>query len=71
VITWDYDHLLPDGRVERLSAQARHYLAPSEELISEFNTAGLEVTASFGDYDRSEYTHRSPYLILIAQAAEF
>jgi SAM-dependent methyltransferase len=71
VITWDYDHLLPDGRVERQSTQVHHYLASSEELISEFDTAGLEVATSFGDYDRSEYTHRSPYLILIAQAAKF
>jgi len=71
VVTWDYDHLLPDGRVERLSARVHHYLLSGDVYDSEFNAAGLTVAARYGDYDRSEYTPSSPYLILLAQAADF
>jgi SAM-dependent methyltransferase len=71
VIIWDYDHLSPDGRVERLSTQVHHSLASSAEYKAEFNAAGLELIALYGDYDRSEYTRHSPYLILLAQAADF
>jgi len=71
VVIWDYDHLLPDGRVERLSTQVHHSLASSAEHKAEFNAAGLELIALYGDYDRSEYTRNSPYLILLAHATDF
>ena len=31
-VTWHYDHLLPDGEVERLTVQSRHDLIPSGGL---------------------------------------
>jgi len=68
-ITWHYDHLLPDGRVERATARVSHELIPLESWISKFRDAGLSIEACYGDFDRSPYTGDSPDLILLARAS--
>jgi len=65
-LTWHYDHLLPDGRVQRLSMQARHELASLEIYQEELQAAGLRFSAAFGDYDQSPLSPTSPLLILLA-----
>jgi SAM-dependent methyltransferase len=65
-VYWDYDHLLPDGRVERVSAQVVHQLSAVEVYIKELNEAGFAHVQRYGDFDVSEYTRHSPYLILVA-----
>jgi len=66
--TWHYDHLLPDGLVERIRAEARHELVPLEEYKVEMQTAGLKVTAIIGDFDYSPFTDDSPELIVLARS---
>ncbi|HEX9615854.1 MAG TPA: class I SAM-dependent methyltransferase [Anaerolineales bacterium] len=66
-LEWLYDHLLPDGRVERLSVQVDHDLAPLEAHHAELVAAGLLPDGEYGDYDRSPYRPDSPYLILTAR----
>ncbi len=68
IISWRYDHLLPDGRVERFTAQACHTLTPVEQYRTEFRQAGLQIEALYGDFDRSSYTDDSPDLIILARA---
>ncbi len=66
-LTWHYDHLLPDGRVERLSARIQHHLAPVEVYLAELRAAGLGIEGVYGDFDWSPYdTGSSPNLILAA-----
>lgn len=65
-LTWHYDHLLGDGRVERTSAEVQHFLVPAKVYEEELHQQGLQVVERFGDYDRSVYGKDSPYLILIA-----
>lgn len=65
-LTWHYDHLLPDGRVERLSAHVQHHLAPVETYLAELQDAGFSAVELFGDFDRSPYSPDSPYLLLVA-----
>jgi SAM-dependent methyltransferase len=67
--TWHYDHLLPDGRVERFSAQVRHTLLPTESYADEFRQAGLRIETLYGDFDQTSYTENSPSLIVLAQAS--
>jgi SAM-dependent methyltransferase len=62
-VYWHYDHLLPDGRVERISTQAVHELAPAEAYLSELEAAGLQLRELYGDFDRSPYKPDSPSLI--------
>lgn len=67
VVRWDYDHLLPDGNVERFSMQARHALLSTDDYIAELEAAGLSQAALYGDFDRSPYSHQAPYLIVTAR----
>jgi hypothetical protein len=66
-VTWTYDHLFPDGRVERSTAQTMHQILPAEGYLDELRTAGLEVIEVYGDFDRSTYNEDSPYLICVTQ----
>lgn len=65
-LTWIYDHLLPDGRVERHLAQVRHSLAGVETYLEELQQAGLMTLHLFGDFDRSPFDGDSPSLIWVA-----
>jgi SAM-dependent methyltransferase len=70
-LTWHYDHLLADGRVERTSMHARHDLAPFEHYQAQIEQAGLRLAAAWGDYDASAYTHQSEALILLVSHPQF
>ncbi len=66
-LQWNYDHLLPDGRVERLTTQVRHHIASIDTLLGEFRQADLQINALFGDYDGSKVEPDSPQLIICAE----
>ena len=68
-VSWHYDHLLPDGRVERLTAQARHQLTPLTVYRQELLEAGLEVVEQFGDFDRGPHSASAPHWIFTARPA--
>jgi len=67
-ISWHYDHLLPEGHVERFTTQVCHTLLPVEGYLDEFRQAGLRIETLYGDFDQSPYSENSPNLILLAQA---
>jgi SAM-dependent methyltransferase len=69
-LSWYYDHLLPDGQVERLVARVNHSLASFEELRGEFHSYGLEVVETYGDFLGSAYTADSESLIILARKNE-
>ena len=70
-LVWHYDHLLKDGRVDRVSTQVRHNLFTVSEILSEFSEAGLRVEGMYGDYDRSAFDRDAANLILLAASAAF
>ncbi len=63
---WHYDHLLPDGRVERTTLQAQHDLASVESYREALESSGLKIKATLGDYNGSPYHPDSPYIIILA-----
>ena len=65
-IHWNYDHLLPDGRVDRTSAQARHYLESTQTYIKELSSAGYKTPILSGNFNGETYTSNAPYLIMLA-----
>ena len=64
-LSWHYDHLLPDGTVERSSLIIQHHLLKAEDYSKEIQVAGLQVKAVYGDFDQSDYDQESPNLILM------
>ena len=65
-VHWHYDHLFPDGKVERLSTQVTHYLTPVEQHRQEIQAAGFSELTCLGDYAGSEFSPIAPQLILLA-----
>jgi SAM-dependent methyltransferase len=61
--TWHYDHLIPDGQVERATYHNHHWAAPAQTYIDEFSQKGL-IVRSWGDFTRVPYEGSSPYLII-------
>ena len=64
---WIYDHLLPDGQVERYIQTAEHDLASPEDYRTELIEAGFSGVELMGDFQGADYTADSPYLILIGR----
>ena len=67
-VQWHYDHLLPDGSVERLSATIRHRLEKPAALLAEIEQAGFVPPSIYGDFDFSDYRRASPLWIFTAAA---
>lgn len=65
-VTWHYDHLFPDGRVERLTMSTRHSLIKPDAYLEELDSMGLRVINVYGDFDKSPFTPEAPQLILLA-----
>lgn len=63
---WYYDHLLPDGRVERTTISVEHFIQNVDDILGEFSKAGFEQIKIFGDYEQSDFERDKPYLILVA-----
>jgi SAM-dependent methyltransferase len=63
-VTWYYDHLLPDGKVERLASTTVHQIASLDTYLSEIQDAGFSVTEIFGDFNRAQYKEDSPHCII-------
>lgn len=70
IITWHYDHLLPDGRVNRFSTQVQYSLQSASEYVTEILDAGLHLVNLYGDFEHHEYSPQAEHLILIAQLRE-
>lgn len=66
LIEWHYDHLLPDGQVERETIEITHYLTQLEQYLRELQAAHLVPVDVLGDFDGSAYQDDSPYLIIVA-----
>jgi len=67
LLEWFYDHLLPNGHVERINVSTQHWLKPTEEYIQEFSLAGYDIAATYGNFDHSRYKPKSPNLIILAK----
>jgi SAM-dependent methyltransferase len=65
VLTWHYDHLLPDGTTYRYSATARHSLAPPTTYLDELEAAGLRVKTIYGDFIGSSFNSDAPHMIIV------
>lgn len=67
VFHWHYDHLLPDGYVERETIQSRHSLITPGAYHMELQAANLNPIKIYGDFEKTDFQKDSPFLIMIAQ----
>ena len=65
-VQWHYDHLLPDGGIERSSTQIKHNLISTRDYLAEIRSAGFIINNTYGNYDRLPYRQDSPNLIILA-----
>ncbi|HBX68491.1 MAG TPA: hypothetical protein DEH25_03665 [Chloroflexi bacterium] len=66
-INWHYDHLLPDGKIERVTASIPHYLATLEDYVTEMISAGFTIQSTYRNFETGSYKPDASYLIIIAQ----
>ena len=64
---WHYNHVLPDGRVERQTISAHHFLRDKDSILETFRQADMSIEEIYGDYDYTPYDKDSPYLIVVSQ----
>ncbi len=64
-VSWFYDHLLPDGKVERDFVQVTHRLLNLDDLTSELEKAGFEYDL-YGDFDKHEFQEDNDMLLVEA-----
>jgi len=67
-VSWYYDHLLPDGKVERMQAVVRHHLLPTSAYLEMLNSAGFRSIKQYGDFTKAPFRKKSPQLIIIASS---
>ncbi|MBT3391858.1 MAG: class I SAM-dependent methyltransferase [Chloroflexi bacterium] len=68
---WHYDHIFPDGRIERQSLTAYHLHQEIAAIYAAFEKAGLEIVATRGDYDGEKFNpDESTHLIITARARD-
>lgn len=63
---WYYDHLLPDGGIEREEVSRYHLYTPVDQYRAEFDAWGFS-TRLYGDFERSPFSEESPYLIIVGE----
>ncbi|HIE57968.1 MAG TPA: class I SAM-dependent methyltransferase [Anaerolineales bacterium] len=66
-MNWHYDHIYPDGKVERLTASTRHYLSTMETYITEFIAAGFTIQATYRNFETGKYKPDASHLIIVAK----
>ena len=64
--TWIYDHLYPDGRVQRDRCSQIHVYSPVDEYRALFNEGGFSVHL-YGDFKGKSFSKSSPYLIIVGR----
>ncbi len=64
---WVYDHLHPNGRVEREVVTVEHFPVSREEIIAELERENFRDLQFQGDYYGEQFSDSSPYLILICR----
>jgi SAM-dependent methyltransferase len=64
---WIYDHLHPDGRVERDIVTVEHFPASQEEILAELGQEGFLDLQCQGDFSGAPFHTNSSYLIVVCR----
>ena len=64
---WHYDHLLPNGKIERLTATVLHHLASMEDYVTEMISTGFTIQDTYRNFETGPYKPDASYLIILAK----
>ncbi|MDX1601185.1 MAG: class I SAM-dependent methyltransferase [Anaerolineales bacterium] len=66
-VTWRYDEMLPDGRVERVEVPLTYYLRTPERIMELWGQAGFSKFDVRGNYAGSPFSPQSKAMLVTAQ----
>ena len=64
-VHYQYDHLFPNGTMNQYHIEQKHWLFGPEIIYDEFNQAGFYDLTLFGDFNETNFTERSPNMIIL------
>jgi SAM-dependent methyltransferase len=64
---WHYDHLFPNGHIERMTTSTDHQLSTKDQYIREMLAANFSIQSTYGNFEPEPFTHNSTDLIILAQ----
>jgi SAM-dependent methyltransferase len=67
-VSWTFDELLPDGRVQRLHHPVTYYLRSLEEVISLLSDAKMNLKYVYGDYQHGPLGQHSHEMVIVAHS---
>lgn len=66
-VTWAYDHLFPDGNVERVEYRQMYSLEAVSQFFIEIEQSGFHLQATYGNFDKKPLQRFSPNVIVVAE----
>lgn len=66
-VTWAYDHLFPDGKVERVQYRQTYSLEAVSRFFIEIEQSGFLIRATYGGFDKQPLQRFSPNVIILAE----
>lgn len=66
-VTWVYNHLFPDGKVERVEYRQTYSLEAVSRFFIEIEQSGFLIRATYGSFDKQPLQRFSPNVIILAE----
>jgi SAM-dependent methyltransferase len=64
---WHYDHLFPNGQVERTTTSTDHQLSSKDQYFRELLAVNFSIQSIYGNFESKPFTPDSTDLIILAQ----
>lgn len=64
---WHYDHLFPNGHIDRVTTSTDHQLSSTDQFLTEMQAANFSIQSTFGNFDSGRFTPDSTDLIILAK----
>jgi SAM-dependent methyltransferase len=64
---WHYDHLFPNGQVERITTSTDHALSSKDQYLREMLAVNFSIQSIYGNFDLKPFTQDSTDLIILVQ----
>jgi SAM-dependent methyltransferase len=66
-LIWHYDHLFPNGHIDRITTSTDHHLSSTDQYLTEMLAANFSIQSTFGNFESERFTPDSTDLIILAK----